>query len=218
MPLSDAAANTSLDDMFNAGTGFAIAADPWLQLHSGDPGVNGTTNVVSVGRVQFACPAAAARTLSNTANVDFVSMPAVASPGVVAWSVWDSQGSGLPPTGGICFWTGWFSNQNYTIQVDDEDLATDDLESPTHGLLADDRVVFEVIEAFSIPAGLTAGTLYFVLSAGNVDDMFRVSTTSVGAAVNITAEGQALARKVVGKVTNSGDTFRINAGDLDLFL
>jgi hypothetical protein len=105
-----------------------------------------------------------------------------------------------------------------TAQVDDEDLTNNDIESPTHGLVADDRVVFEALEGFTVPTGLTAGTVYFVIATGLADDIFRVSTSSGGAAADITAEGQCIWRKVTPKTTGSGDTLQIAAGDIDIFL
>jgi len=219
MPLSDAGANNVLDEIFNAAGGTFPAADAYLQIHEGDPGVaGGTTNIIAVARVQFATGAAASRTLSNTAAIDFVTMPAVTAPGVVAWSVWDvadptpDDGSPL----GVCYWTGWLSTVAGEATVRDENLAGNTIDSPTHGLINDDRVVFEAVENFTVPTGITAGTLYWVLAV--TDDDFTISTTQDGAAVDITAEGQCIARKVVGKTTNLNDIFRIPTGDLDIFL
>jgi hypothetical protein len=217
MALSDFAANTALDDMFNAGTGFAIAADPYLQLHNGDPGVNGTTNIAGDNpRQQFAVGAASGRTLSNSAIIDFTSMLAVTTPGVVAWSVWDVADATPTTPAGNCFWTGWFSNVVGQANVRDENLAGNTIDSPTHGMINDDRVVFEAVEGLTVPTGITAGTLYWVLAA--TDDDFTISTTQDGAAVDITAEGQCLWRKVPMNPVSAGNTFRIAAGDLDFFM
>jgi hypothetical protein len=216
MTLSDNGELQVLDEIFNAGVGTFPAADPWIQLHSGDPGEAGTTNVVNVARVQAAFGAAAAGTLSNSGNIDFTSMPAVTAPGVVGWSVWDAAGSGGPPTGGNCFWTGWFSTVGYPSLCNDTTGDTFRLVTG-HGLVVDDRVVLEVIEGLAVPTGTSAGTLYYVgTSAANT---ITLSTTAGnGNPVAITAEGYAMIRKVVGKTTNSGDTFRIATGDLDLFI
>ena len=216
MPLSDAGANNVLDEIFNAGAGTFPAADAWLQLHNGDPGVaGGTTNIIDIARVQFATGAAASRTLSNTAAIDFVTMPAVTAPGVVAWSVWDVTDATPTTPAGVCFWTGWLSTVSGQANVRDENLAGNTIDSPTHGMINDDRVVFEAVEGLTVPTGITAGTLYWVLAV--TDDDFTISTTQDGAAVDITAEGQCVWRKVNGKLVNLGDTFRIAAGDLDLF-
>lgn len=219
MTISDNGELQVLDEIFNAGVGTFPAADPYIQLHSGDPGEAGTTNVVNVARVQAPFSAAAGGTLSNTGNIDFVSMPAVTTPGVVAWSVWDAAGTGGPPTGGNCFWTGWFSTVGRIAMTSDAtDVTNNDLRSPGHGFVADDRIVFEAIEGEAAPTGLTLGTLYFVIATGLTTDIFRVSTTSGGAAVDITVKGSAMARKVDGKTTNLNDTFRIATGDLDIFI
>lgn len=219
MTLSDNGELQVLDEIFNAGVGTFPAADPWVQLHSGDPGEAGTTNVVNIARVQAPFSAAAAGTLSNTGNIDFVTMPAVTAPGVLGWSIWDAAGSGGPPTGGNCFWTGWFSVVGRVISsITATDITNNDINSPAHGFVLDDRVVFEQIEAEALPTGITAGTLYWVISTGLTTDAFRVSTTQGGGALDITVKGVGLARKVVGKTTNAGDTFRIATGDLDIFI
>src|SRR3990167_4015627 len=51
-----------------------------------------------------------------------------------------------------------------------------------HGLVANDTVVFATTGA--LPTGLTAGTTYYVISAGLTADEFRVSTSEGGSAVN----------------------------------
>lgn len=218
MPLSDNGAAQALDAICNAETTGFPAADPYLQLHSGDPGAGGTTNIVDVARQQFACGAAAARTLSNSANIEFPSMPAVGAPGVVAWSIWDVADATPTAPAGTCFWCGWLSLVAGEAEARSGDLTTNDIQSVAHGLVADDRVVFETLEGLTIPTGLTAGTLYFVIATGLTTDAFRVATTSAGTVIDITAAGSALWRKVVGKTTNLNDIFRIPAGDLDLYL
>lgn len=220
MTLSNNAEDQVLDAIVNAETTGFPAADPWIQLHSGDPGEAGTTNVVSVARVQAAFNAASGGTTANTANIDFPSMPAVGPlpAGVMGWSIWDvtdpTPGDGSPL--GACFWTGWFSIVSGTAQVDDEDLAGNLIESPTHGLINDDRVVFEALEGFTVPTGITPGTVYFVLAA--TDDDITISATQDGSVIDVTGEGQCIWRKVTPKAVDSLDTFRIPAGDLDLFI
>ena len=120
-------------------------------------------------------------------------------------------------TAGNFYQNGWFSTVAGLAIVRTADATANDVQSQTHGLALDDRVVFEVIEQLTVPAGLTAGTLYWVISTGLTTDAFRVSTTQGGGAVDITGNGSAIWRKVTPKVVNSGDTFRIAAGDLDIF-
>jgi len=209
--LTDFGENTVLDDMFNAGSGFAIAGNPFVALHTADPGDTGASNEVAGGsyaRQQADFTAASSGALENVANIDFTSMPSTT---VVAWSIWDNVSAGN------CLQTGWFSTVSGLGIVRSADLAGNDVQSVAHGLANDDRVEFEVIEGLTIPAGLTAGVLYFVLSAGLTTDAFNVSTTSGGGEVDITAAGSSIWRKVTPKVVNSGDTFRISAGALDIF-
>lgn len=51
-----------------------------------------------------------------------------------------------------------------------------------HGLGVGDKVVFQTTGA--LPTGLTAGTTYYIISAGLTADAFEVSTTDGGSAVN----------------------------------
>lgn len=54
-----------------------------------------------------------------------------------------------------------------------------------HGLSDDDQIVLST--SGTLPAGLTAGTVYYVIEAA--DDTFQVSTTSGGSAVNTSSAG-----------------------------
>jgi hypothetical protein len=56
-----------------------------------------------------------------------------------------------------------------------------------HGLEVDERVEFATTGA--LPTGITAGTDYYVLSAGLATDSFRISATSGGAAINTSSAG-----------------------------
>jgi hypothetical protein len=209
--LTDAAEDLVLDDIYNAGAGITLATDPFIALHTADPGDTGASNEVAGGsyaRQQAAFSTSASGTVSNSANIDFTNMPSTT---VVAWSVWTLVSAGT------CLQTGWFSTVSGLAVVRSADLAGNDIQTVAHGLASDDRVEFEVIEGLTIPAGLTAGTLYFVLSGGLTTDAFNVSATSGGAEIDITAAGSAIWRKVTPKVVNSGDTFRIATGDLDIF-
>jgi hypothetical protein len=210
--LTDTGENAVLDEIFNAGVGTFPAADPFISLHTADPGDAGANEVTGgagpYARQQVAFGAAASGTLSNTGAISFAGMPACT---VVAWGVNDAA------TAGNFYVNGWFSTTPGLAVVRSADLAGNDIQSVAHGLAADDRVVFETIEQLTTPTGITLGTVYFVLAAGLTTDAFNISTTSGGAEVDITAVGSAIWRKVTPKVVNAGDTFQIAAGDLDIF-
>ena len=93
------------------------------------------------------------------------------------------------------------------------DAGTDVIKMYTHGLVADDRIVFFDQAGSTVPAGLTAGTVYFVLTPSDTDT-FQVSLTSGGAAVNITADGSAKAYQVNPLAISSGVQPKFTAGDL----
>jgi len=209
--ISNNGENQVLDEIFNAGAGTFPSADPYISLHTADPGETGANEATggSYARQQTAFGAAASGTLSNSGNIDFASMPAAT---IVGWGVWDAVSAGN------CFWTGWFSTVGRVGVVEAADLTNNDITSPSHGFVADDRVVLEQIEAETTPVGLTAGTLYFVIATGLTSDIFRLATTSGGAAIDITAVGVGMFRLVTVKSTNSGDTLRIATGELDIFL
>jgi hypothetical protein len=208
---SDYAENQVLDDIYNSGTGFAVTGDPFISLHTADPGDTGANEVTGgagpYARQQAAFSVSASGTTDNDANIDFAGMPAVT---VVAWGVWDAVSAGN------CIQTGWLSTVSGLAVVRTADVAGNDIQTAdASGLVTDDRVIFETIEGLTAPAGLTLGQVYFVLVSGV--DTFTVSDSSGGAEEDITAEGSAIWRKVTPKVVNAGDTFRIAAGDLDIF-
>lgn len=211
--LTDAGEIAVLDEIYNAGSGAFPAGNVFVALHSADPGDTGATAELTGGsyaRQQVDFTAAAAGTLSN---VGAITWPVPAG-NVVAWSIWDAV------TAGVCFQTGWFNTATPAVSLAicrAADVTANDIQSTAHGFTTDDRVVFEVIEQLTIPAGLTAGTIYFVIATGLTTDAYRVALTSGGAAIDITAVGSAIARRVL--VTNFGGagSFQVAAGDLDIF-
>lgn len=58
-----------------------------------------------------------------------------------------------------------------------------------HGFILNDIVYFTVSSGGALPTGLTANTLYYVISAGLATNTFEVSATPGGAAVNTTLAG-----------------------------
>jgi len=200
-----------LDEIYNAGAGVFPSANVYISLHSGDPGETGANEVTggSYARQQTDFTAAAAGTLSNVGAIAFAGMPATT---VFGWGAWDAVSAGNN------FWSGFLTIVSGLAVVRSGDLAGNDLQSSVHGLATDDRVAFEAFEDLTIPAGITAGTSYFVLAAGLTTDAFNISTTSGGAEIDITAAGSAVWRKVTPQPVNVGNTFQIAAGDLDIFL
>lgn len=67
----------------------------------------------------------------------------------------------------------------------DTTLTNDQFQAPAHGMSDGDRVVLFNNFGGTISSGLTEGTVYFVVNSAT--NTFKVSTTSGGAAVDITA-------------------------------
>ena len=72
-------------------------------------------------------------------------------------------------------------------EADDETFT-----ATAHGLVANDTVIFEINDTGTLPTGLSANTEYYVISTGLTSNVFEVSATLSGSAVNITTDGSNL--------------------------
>ncbi len=181
----------------------ALAA--YRSLHSGYPSTTGA-NEISGGSPAYARKpitwnASSSGNLddSNTATFDIPP-----STTVYYQSYWSASSGGtnygFSPLGS----TGYNS-----IYVD---TSTDTVYAPGHGFANGDRVVF----INSAPAGLTEGTIYFVINTAT--DSFKVSTTSGGSAVDITGQATSTMRvsKVVPESYNGQGTYQVTDTDIVL--
>jgi hypothetical protein len=73
---------------------------------------------------------------------------------------------------------------------------SDTITAYTHGLTTDDRLVFYPGYNVTLPTGITEGTVYFIRATGLTSDAFTISTTSGGAAVDVTGAAGAIFQKV----------------------
>lgn len=94
--------------------------------------------------------------------------------------------------------------------------ANDTLLSRGHGLAADNRIFFAPVAGESLPAGLSASTLYWVRSTGLTADAFTVSATQGGAAVDITGLGEAAWFRTVPETFSNAGNLIVATGALDL--
>jgi hypothetical protein len=101
-------------------------------------------------------------------------------------------------------------------EVDSTGVTNDTITSSGHGLTTDDRVIVYNVFAESLPAGLTEGTLYFVLASGLTADVFKVATTSGGTAINITGQGELFFQKVVVETFGAQGQITVAASALTL--
>lgn len=117
---------------------------------------------------------------------------------------------GFSPMGGASAIKGFFSV--------DTSLANDQLFSVAHGLADGDKVMIWNVFAETLPTGVTEGTVYFVVAGAT--NTFKISLTSGGAAVDITAVGggEGYWQRVVSETFAAPGNISIAAGALTLDL
>lgn len=173
------------------------------------------TNELTGGSPAYARKAATWAAASGTPPTKVTSAAVtfdVAAGSTVAWiGYFDASTAGTflgmgPAGGGARRQMGTFSG----------DLAGDTIQSPTHGLSAGNQVVFWASSGAVLPSPLAEGTIYFVIATGLTTDVFEVSTTSGGSAVNLTAIGDGEFQTIVpevfagqGQYTVSSDTLSV---------
>lgn len=98
----------------------------------------------------------------------------------------------------------------------DTTLTNDQVFSVAHGLVDTDRVMVYNVFAESLPTGLSEGTMYFVVSSAT--NTFKVSLTSGGSAVDITAVGggEGYFQKVIPETFASQGQITVAIGALTL--
>lgn len=101
MTISNYLENKLLDAVFNS-TAFSVSGDPYVSLHTADPGETGASEVTggSYARQQAAFGAAASGAVTNSALISFTGMPAAT---VTHAAIWDAV------SGGNCLWVGALS-------------------------------------------------------------------------------------------------------------
>ena len=166
-----------------------VVADGTLSIATGKFAVDSSGNVTKVNNVTTSWPAA-----QGAANAALINDGS----GTLSWGA-------APPTGTVAAYagrtapSGWLfcdgsavSRTTYstlfTTIAPSLGTFTVTIASPgvftltSHGLVAGDAVYFTTTGA--LPTGLTANTLYYVISTGLTTNAFEVSTTTGGSAVN----------------------------------
>lgn len=119
-----------------------------------------------------------------------VTIPIAAGKTIVAAGGWDAVSAGTSQ--------GFWPIGSNVAGVATITASTDTFSSFAHGLTTDDRVFFTApVGQSGLPTGLSATTLYFVRSTGLTANAFTVATTSGGAAVDVTADGEVAFFKTV---------------------
>jgi hypothetical protein len=141
----------------------------------------GTRPAISFGAAANTSPAGG-RQKANDSTVTFPQNTG-SSQAVIAFGVHTAA------TGGTLRAIGFLDADPPVIGVANAD---DTVLSYGHGLQADQRVFVLAAPGAVLPPGLSENTAYFVLASGLTSDVFKLSTTSGGSAVDITAGGAAM--------------------------
>lgn len=215
MPLNVTAQNLALEALDETATsGWKFAGVHTLT----DPGTGATANAgeatggsPAYARLANVSAAAASGQKLNTSTYLF-DVPAGTYGFITLWNASTgnsgTQYLGYIPFGGASAIKGFASI--------DTTLTNDQFLAPGHGMADTDRVMVFNNFGGSIATGLTEGTIYFVVSSAA--NTFKVSLTSGGAAVDITAlgNGTVFYQRVVPEVFASQGQISVPASALVL--
>lgn len=211
MPFNDTAKNVMLDALDESATqithvGVHTVTDPGTGTNANAGEATGGSPAYARVAVTWGAASSGQKTNTNAFAID---VPAGSYGFLTFWNI-----SG---TGNTNNYRG-FVPINGTVKgfgtVDTAGIASDAIQSASHGLADNDRVMVFNVFAESLPAGLTEGTIYFVVSS--TTDTFKVSLTQGGAAVNVTGQGELFFQKVIPEVFASQGQVSVAAGALVL--
>lgn len=213
MPFNDTAKNAMLDALDEA-----VSQITHVGVHTlTDPGTgtNANSGEVAGGSPAYArkavtLAAASGGTKANSASLTF-DIPASTTCGFLTF--WNAS------TGNTSNYRG-YAPINGTLRgfgtVDSAGVTADAIQSAAHGLVDTDRVMVMNVLGESLPAGLTEGTIYFVVTSAT--NTFELSLTSGGASVDITGQGELYWQKVIPEVFASQGTLTVDVSALSLDL
>lgn len=142
----------------------------------------GTRPLASFGAPANTTPTGG-RQIANDAVVTFPTCTA-GPEDIIGWGLYPASTGGT-----VRMLSGMGADPPIAGTVDTADLITT---QTAHGLVADQRVWALAAPGMGLATGLTENTLYYVLASGLTSTAFKVSTSSGGSAVDITAGGAAL--------------------------
>lgn len=92
-----------------------------------------------------------------------------------------------------------------------DDIATDLLDSESHGFTNDQNVV---VWGDALPTGITEGTVYFVVNSATHG--LKLATTQGGTAIDITDIGHGFIQRIIPEVFAAQGTYTVNSYSEDL--
>lgn len=214
MPFNDAAKNAALDALDESATqithvGIATLSDPGTGTNANAVEATGGSPAYARQAVTWGAASAGQKTgSSGTLTFD---VPA----GTYAFFLLFNASTGNTgnyrgyiPFGGSSALKGFFST--------DTTLTNDQLFSVAHGMSDGDRVMLFNVFSETLPTGVSEGTIYYVVSSAT--NTFKVSATSGGSAVDITAlgGGEGFWQRVVPETFNAQGQITVAANALVL--
>ncbi len=201
MPLTDAGKNACL----TGGLGNAITH---ISAHTTIPNSSGNSEVTggSYARVSVSWGSAASGVRSNS-GILTIEIPAATTAAYLGYWSASSNGTfyGYSPVNDSLLGFGLVGSNGVSV---------DSLTSNGHGLTNGTRVAFTAVGGESLPAGISAATLYYVVGTGT--DTFQISTSLGGSAVNITGQGEFFWQSCTPEVFAGAGQLVLAVGDLDL--
>lgn len=117
--MSTATCNSILDAIFNA-TAYSVAT-PYLQLHVGDPGGSGTSNVATeTTRKLVSMGAASGGAISNDSAITWTGV--AGSEDYTHWTLWTASSAGTFIGSGTVTANAVTSGDTFTIPIGDLDV------------------------------------------------------------------------------------------------
>jgi len=205
--ITDACKNALLDSAVAAG----LTTTPHMSLHTGFPPAGGnevTGGAPAYARQPFTWSAAAAGAKSIAASETF-DVPAATT--VRAVATYDALTSGTQKT-----WSPAGASARRAFAVTAAGVTANTIDSPAHGLVAGNSVLFWPTIGAALPTGISEDTEYFVIAAGLTTDVFSVSTTLGGSAVDITAIGDGDVQKFTPEVFAGQGTYQVTTYTVSL--
>ncbi len=200
MPYSDNGKNAMLDALG------ALAV--YGSLHEGIPNGSGS-NEISGGSPAYARKAlvwsgAASGSMDKNATDPVFDVPSGKT--IYYVGLWSAVTSGT--------FYGYMPINGGTLAGVGTAATSDVITSNGHGLADTDRVTVQTVAGESLPTGLSATVIYYVVSSAT--NTFSLSLTSGGAAVDITAVGELAWQKVIPETFGSQGTLTVDTASLNL--
>src|SRR6266498_3720083 len=196
--LPDATKNALLDSAVAGG----LLTTPFLSLHTAFPPTTGnevTGGSPAYARKSFTWSAASAgsKAMSGTQVFD---VPAGTT--VRAVATYDASTAGTQKA-----WSPAGASARRAFDVTAAGVTANTIDSPAHGLVAGNSVIVWATIGSALPTGLAEDTEYFVIAAGLTTDVFSLSTTLGGSAIDITAIGDGDVQKFVPESYGAQGTY-----------